>query len=306
VPGGRWSAAAADDITARREEIIAMVGVDAPIGGHRAAERLAERTGLDVQKPDVQALADAGLLAVAGRFKEWPLWSCPQLDAVDVEALAAVVAERQAWIADSVSTWDAPAYLGWRRGEFTRVAERQGLRPGRLNRYAKADLDALADDEDLAEQVRADRLLMTHQAAEHLEIRESDFKWLVAADLAVAHTHTWVEITRWRGVSVPLYRVGDLQALREHPLIDWEQVRSVRPGELSPLRHLARRPVNRAAVIRRVSPSSVTVSVWRCGPGSTTAPAAGRSTSPAATARRAWPSSARRSPPTRICASTVR
>ncbi|WP_165823096.1 hypothetical protein [Micromonospora globispora] len=62
-----------------------------------------------------------------GWYKEWPLWDCWQLDAVDVDALGAIVAERQAWIAASVSKWDAAAYLGWRRDEFTRVAKQQGV-----------------------------------------------------------------------------------------------------------------------------------------------------------------------------------
>jgi len=50
---------------------------------------------------------------------------------------------------------------------------------------------------------------------------------------------------------VPLYRVGDLEALREHPDIDWEAVHSVRAGEPSPLRELANRAIDRAAVIRQ-------------------------------------------------------
>ncbi len=248
---GRWSRAVADEVAQRRDEIVAFVGVDAPIGGHKAAARLAERTGLEVQKHDVEALADAGTLAVAGWYKEWPLWDCRALDAVDVDALGAIVAERQAWVASSVSQWDAPGYLGWRRDEFGRVAKQRGLTMGRLDRYAKSDLDALAGDEELAEQVRLDRLLMTHQAAVHLEIRESDFKWLLAADLVAPKTHTATQVTKYRWVDVPLYRVGDLEGLREHPDIDWEAVRTVKPGEPSPLRHLARRPIDRAAVIRR-------------------------------------------------------
>ncbi|MBW4700362.1 3'-5' exonuclease [Micromonospora sp. RL09-050-HVF-A] len=249
--GGRWSAAVADQVAARRDEIVAAVGAEAPIGGHRAAERLAGRTGLDVEKWDVEALADAGVLAVAGWYKEFPLWDCRALDAVDVDQLGAVVAERQAWIAASVSKWDAPSYLRWSRAEFDRVAKERGLRLGRQDRYATADLDVLSADEDLVEQVRVDRELMTHQAALHLEIRETDFKYLVAADLAVPCRWTWVPVTQYRSVSVPLYRVGDLEALREHPAIDWEAVWSVRRGEPSPLRELARRPVDRAAVIRR-------------------------------------------------------
>ena len=251
VGGRRWSAAAAAAVTARRDQIIAAVGTEPPVGGHRAAARLAGRTGLAVEKTDVEALADAGLLAVAGWYKQWPLWDCRALDAVDAGALGAVVAERQAWIAGSISKWDAPAYLGWRREEFTRIARQRGLQTGRLDRYARAGLDALAGDEDLAEQVRLDRLLMTHQAAQHLEICETDLRYLLAGDLIVPKTHTAVQVSRYRWVDVPLYRTGDLEALREHPDIDWEAVRAVRPGEPSPLRHLARRPADRAAVIRR-------------------------------------------------------
>lgn len=251
VKGGRWSAGVVDDVAARRDQIIAVVGTEPPVGGHKAADRLAERTSLPVEKWDIEALAEAGHLAVAGFYKEWPIYACPDLDAVPLDQVAAVVAERQAWMADSISKWEAAAYLGWRRDEFDRVAEQRGLQLGRYNRYAKADLDALAGDAELAEQVRVERLLMTHQAAEHLEIRETDFRYLLAADLLAPKTHTTVDITRYRQVSVPLYRVGDLEALREHPLIDWEAVRAVKPGEPSPLRHLARRPIDRAALIRR-------------------------------------------------------
>jgi DNA polymerase III epsilon subunit-like protein len=248
---GRWSAAVADRIAARRAEIIAAVGTEAPIGGHRAAARLSARTELTVEKPDIETLADTGLLTVAGWYKEWPLWSCRELDAVDADALGAIVAERQAWIANSISKWDAPAHLGWRRDEFARVAEQRNLTPGRMERYARADLEALAADEDLAEQVRLDRLLMTQEAAQHLEIRLTDFRYLLAGELIAPKTHTAVRVSRYRWVDVPLYRVGDLEGLREHPDIDWEAARGVKPGEPSPLRHLARRPVDRAAVIRR-------------------------------------------------------
>jgi hypothetical protein len=123
---------------ARRDEIIAVVGAEPPIGGHKAAARLAERSGLAVEKPDVEALADADLLAAAGWYKEWPLWDCRALDGVDVGLLSAIVAERQAWIAGSVSKWDAPGYLGWRRSEFAGVAQQRGLALGRLDRYAAA------------------------------------------------------------------------------------------------------------------------------------------------------------------------
>lgn len=246
-PDGRWPAAVAEEIAARRDQIVAATGDDPPVGGNRAAGRLAARTGLDVRKPDIEALAAAGLLTSAGSYKGWPLWDCRDLDAVGEDQVAGVVGERQAWLAVSVSTRDAPAYLGWHRRDLERAAARRGLRPGPLDRYARAELDTLAADEDLA----ADRLLVAAQAASHLEIRPADFGYLVAGDLAVPCSHACVRVTRYREVDVPLYRAGDLDALREHPDIDWEAVRAVRPGEPSPLRPLARRPTGRAAVIRR-------------------------------------------------------
>jgi hypothetical protein len=43
------------------------------------------------------------VLAVAGWYKDWPLWDCRALDDVDVDALGAVVAQRQTWAAASIS-----------------------------------------------------------------------------------------------------------------------------------------------------------------------------------------------------------
>ncbi len=89
---------------------------------------------------------------------------------------------------------------------------------------------------------------MTRQAAQHLEIRETGFRYLRGAGLVVPKAHTSVRVSRYQRVDVPRYQAGDLQALREHPDIGWEAVRGVRPGDPSPLRHLARRPVDRAAM----------------------------------------------------------
>jgi hypothetical protein len=45
-------------------------------------------------------------------------------------------------------------------------------------------------------------------------------------------------VTRYRWVDAPLYRTGDLEALREHPDIDWEAVRGVKPFSELDLREL--------------------------------------------------------------------
>ena len=66
-------------------------GTEAPVDGHRVAAR----TGLDVDKPDVEALAADRLRAAADSYEGWPLWDCRALDALEVDQVAAVVAERQ-------------------------------------------------------------------------------------------------------------------------------------------------------------------------------------------------------------------
>ena len=170
--------------------------------------------------------------------------------------------------AASVSKWDAPAYLGWRRTELARVAQERGLRLGRLDRYAKADLDALAADEELAEQLHADRLLMGHQAAAHLEIRDTDFAYLVAADLAVPHSHTSVQVTALKPAKKSLWGYGaTVRTLRRALLAQGKRpahVIDVHPGRLGQTIHGGR--VVAPAEIPRLPRRPLVVSVAGAGP----------------------------------------
>lgn len=159
------------------------------------------RTGPEAVKDEVEALAEAGHLAVHSSYKEWPLYSCRDIDAVDVELLAAVVAERLAWMAASLHTIDARNGLGWRREEFDRAVAERGITAGRYGRYARTDIEALAANEELVEQLLADRLLGPNQAAEHLEIRRSDFDYLIGGELIAQRRYTFVDVTRYRSVT---------------------------------------------------------------------------------------------------------
>jgi hypothetical protein len=55
VEDRRWSSKLVDQLVARRDEILAVVGTEPPIGGHRATQRVAARTGIDVTKDDLEA-----------------------------------------------------------------------------------------------------------------------------------------------------------------------------------------------------------------------------------------------------------
>lgn len=251
VAGNRWSAKLAHPLADRVPAIIAAVGAEHPIGSNRAAARLAERTGLEVDWTDIQDLADRGLLSITGRYKDWPLHDPREIDRLDAAVVAAVVAGRKTWLAASLPRRAAAAELGWQLPQFDRVTAERGIAPGRFGRYPRGDIAALAADEDLAERLAADRLLGPEQAAQHLEVRRTDFEYAVAAGWLTPTKHIWVQVGRYRETAVPLYRAGDVDALRELPWVDWEAVRACRPGEPSPLRVFAPRLPTRAAVIRR-------------------------------------------------------
>jgi hypothetical protein len=248
--GRRWSAPAAAMLGERVPEIVAVVGSEIPVGGHKAAERLAQRSQLEVQRADVEELAAQGLLHVFGYYKEWPVYDRRELDALAVEQLATVIAERQAWEAASLHRRAAAAELGWHLHEFDRVVGERGIAAGRFGRFARADLEAMAGDEDLVEQVAADRLIGPEQAAARLEVRRTDWDYAVAAGWIAPRDYAFMEVGWRRTVTVPLYRAADVEGLLQLPGVDWDTVRGCRPGEPSPLREFARRPPTRAQVVR--------------------------------------------------------
>jgi hypothetical protein len=253
--GTRWSAAAVSEVRGRWAAIEAAVEAARELGAARCAGLLGARTGLEVEAADVEVLAERGLVQASGSYRGWPLYRVTGIEALagdpgQVTVLAGVVAERQAWLAGSLEGSQAAERLGWPAQEFRRVVEERGILAGGFGRYAVADIEALAADEDLAEQVRGNRLLGPDQAAEHLEIRRTDFDYCVAGGWITPVGYTESHVSRRRAVSVPLYRAAGVEALLTIPGVDWEAVRAARPGEPSPLREHARLPASRAALVR--------------------------------------------------------
>ena len=169
--------------------------------------------------------------------------------------------ERTAWLAASLDARAAAERLGWRHDELRADAAACGARPGRFGRYATTDVDRLASDAGFA----ARRLLSPEQAAGYLDVRPVDFEHVVAAGWITAATFSAMPVGRRSWVTVPLYRAGDIDALREIPGVDWNEVRDVAPGRPSMLRTFVRRPPTRTQIIRRVAADLGTrfgVEVW--------------------------------------------
>ncbi|MER5424379.1 3'-5' exonuclease [Streptosporangium roseum] len=249
-----WTRAAAEDLAGRATQLRQAIPPQ-PLGARRCAEMLSEATGLDVGEPDIIALAERGLTSVVGHYKDWPLYDVAALRALagDDERLAVLadlVAARTAWLAGSLTPREAADFLRWRESDLVRIAVERGIAPGRFGRYARADIAALSGEEEVMEQVRREQLLGPEQAAEHLEIRRTDFDYVTAAGWVSPVRHATREVGRYKSVEVPLFRVGDLEDVVQLPGVDWEAVRAVKPGEVSPLREHTRLPATRAAAVR--------------------------------------------------------
>ncbi|SDI46816.1 Exonuclease [Sinosporangium album] len=249
-----WSRSLADELVARAEEIRRATPPQ-PLGARRAAELLAALTDLDVTAEDVVELAGRGITRVVDEYKGRNLYDIAMLQdaAADSERLAVVtevVADRLAWVADSIEPREAAAWLRWDERDLARVAAERGITQGRAGRYRRVDIAALTEDEELAERVRRDQLLGPEQAAEHAEMRRRDFDYCMAAGWIRPTCYVDRLVGRYKTVDVPLYRVGDVEDMLMIPGVDWEAVRAVRPGELSPLREHTRLPISRAQAVR--------------------------------------------------------
>ncbi|MBL1086853.1 3'-5' exonuclease [Streptomyces actinomycinicus] len=263
LDSGRWSDEQADDVQARRDQIVEVLGTHPGYGAKRGAQMLAQAPDLldrklEVWACDVEQLAEQGLLECVGEFGDYPLYDERQLTSPTPQMCAAleqIVAERVAWLHASARADEAAGRCGWEVAEFEKAAEEQDIRPGRFGRWALEDVERLAGNEDLGADILAARMLGPELAAQHLEIRRRDLDYCIEAGWLAPVSH--VRRTVWSGgrghqkvVDVPMYRVGDLDALKDIPGVDWEAVRATKPGRPSPLRAFAQLAPQRAAVVR--------------------------------------------------------
>ncbi|MFD8757397.1 hypothetical protein ACFV0O_41455 [Kitasatospora sp. NPDC059577] len=144
LEGGRWSEAAVEPVTDLVPQIIAEVGDHPGLGSQKAAEYLAQHTGLPVERTDIQDLADRGALHPVGEFKGWPMYAVESLEALAHDEVEAIVVARRHWIEESLTGAEAARFLGWSMGRFEVSVERHGIIRGRFDRYSRADIEDLA------------------------------------------------------------------------------------------------------------------------------------------------------------------
>ncbi len=105
--------------------------------------------------------------------------------------------------------------------------------------YSGQDLAALRDLAAVEQARWVGHLRDRASAIAYLRVRPSDFGCLLRAGLLkpARLVQSAFQPKRW-GPTVPLFRTGDLDALLEHPGIDWVAVRATPKGRRSPLARL--------------------------------------------------------------------
>lgn len=214
------------------------------LGARRLAALLRERRELPVTSDDVQRLVTDGHLVSVDEYKGWPMYSTADALAIDTVLLQGIVEERRAWLAASLTRDEAAERIGWHWRDIARMGSEGRITVGAQERYLTEDVDRLAAE------AQGEQYITAQAAADVLEIRPADWKYVEAAGWAVAADSYEQPVGRYRTVSVALFRLGDVQALRELPGVDWEAVRGAPKGKVSPLREYARLAPSRADVVR--------------------------------------------------------
>ncbi|MGW7346776.1 3'-5' exonuclease [Streptomyces sp. NPDC054854] len=193
---------------------------------------------------DVEELVAREYLVAVDSYKGWPLYSTAAARELDVDLVASIVAARVAWVEVSLTRDAAVERIGWHWRDLARMAREGRITVGPGDRYRITDLDTLAAEAENEQHVTA------QTAADILEIRPTDWKYVEAAGwIEPADTYER-EVGRSRTVTVALYRLGDVRDLREMPGVDWAAARGLGKGVPSPLREYAKLAPTRADAIK--------------------------------------------------------
>ncbi|MET9850762.1 hypothetical protein [Streptomyces ossamyceticus] len=214
------------------------------LGRYRLAELMAQRFDLPVTADDVDELLARGELAEACRYKKWPVYSTAAALALEAGLIERTVTERTAWLEASLPLDEAAKRIGWHWHDLKRMGD-EGRVTRRGDRYLLADVDRLAAEAD------GEQHITGKAAAEVLEIRHPvDWKYVEDAGwIEPAETYEqYVRGSRTRTLTVALYRLADVQALRDLPGVDWERLDGAPPKEQ------VARELSRRAAPSRVEP----------------------------------------------------
>lgn len=87
-----WTHDDLKDVTSRRSEILSVIGTRHPVGANKAAMRLSQRFGFDVDRYDIEMLVDHQILAPIGEYHGWPTYNPAHIEHIDLSDFEKVVA----------------------------------------------------------------------------------------------------------------------------------------------------------------------------------------------------------------------
>jgi DNA polymerase III epsilon subunit-like protein len=215
------------------------------LGARRIAGLLSGHIGEQVTATDVDELVAGNHLVAVDSYKGWPLYATAAALALDEDLVRGIVAERLAWEAASVPRDAAAERIGWHWRDIERMGAEGRITLGKGRRYLITDLETLAAEAD------GEQYITAQAAADVLEIRHpADWRYVEAAGWITPADTYEREVGRYRTVTVALYRLADVRAVRDMPGVDWESVRGLPKGTVSPLREYAALAPTRSAVVK--------------------------------------------------------
>jgi DNA polymerase-3 subunit epsilon len=155
------------------------------------------------------------------------------------------------WLAVSWSAQQAGSYCGWPADVFERAAASRSVVPGRLGRFSIGDVTRLAEDPELARQVRRAARWDPAQAGEFLGVRRWGLAALEQAGFIVPCDAAPRAADARRDPATRRFLAADVEELSNHPGIDWAALSEANHSDPSLLRHLHALPRPRAATVRR-------------------------------------------------------
>ncbi len=218
------------------------------LGARRIAVLLAERTELPVTGDDIQRLVADGYLVAKDEYKGWPIYLTADALAIDAGPLRGIVDKRVAWMQASLTRDQAAERIGWPWRDIDRMGREGRITVGALDRYLIEDLDRLAAEAD------GEQYITAQAAADLLEIRPADWKYVEAAGWAPTsrrRPHRPALALQQPDQLRPAQRLPRLPT-RAHPgvLESTASARTRHPSRSSrsrpPARHTTRHPNNRA------------------------------------------------------------
>ncbi|MGV0993786.1 MAG: hypothetical protein ACOYB7_16220 [Mycobacterium sp.] len=123
--GNRWPTSVLREVRRERAQIWQQVRRFVPVGAHKSAEYLRDRSGLDATVTDIYELIKRAVLLPVGSYKGWDTFDLNDIDDLiedDPDWLEWIVSRRIAWEGETIDLREAASAGGIPEASLRRMA----------------------------------------------------------------------------------------------------------------------------------------------------------------------------------------